>query len=106
MKIEVRKKQKIDSYEDFKEKLESAIDELNSTREAPCWVCDTLVMNWGVIFPGNGPDALGLGSSDADGKKLTRIAFFPYCPEHDLEDEEIVEAIHKRLDILRQQLAN
>lgn len=106
MKLEALRGGMISSYEEFQQKMEDAIAELNRTKEAACWICGEFVHNWGVIFPKGGPDGLGLGVSTKDGKEMTRLAFFPFCKEHDLEDEEIVEIIQNKLISLHQQLSN
>jgi hypothetical protein len=105
MQMQFLRHKKVNSVDELQQKLNETIDALNREREAPCWVCRKVVMNWGVCFP-DAPGGLGLGHREDDGKPSTRLAFFPFCPEHDLESEEVIEAVQRKLESLRQQLSN
>lgn len=105
MKFEIIKGQKAESVDDAVKKLADVVDHLNATKEAPCWVCQKIVKNWGVLLP-HTPDGLGLGSKVQNGEEATRLAFFPHCVEHDLNDEEIADIINMKLATLRSEFTN
>ncbi len=101
MRIDVLKKDRVTSQKEFAAKLRETIDNLNETREGVCWICGAEVHNWGVLIP-DSPDGLGLGASN----NATRLAFFPYCKEHDINDGVVVGMVKEHLELMKQTLSN
>lgn len=91
----------VNSTEDAVERLREALEQLNGTREGKCWICDAITDNWGVLFPER-IDGLGLGVEG----EATRLAFFPVCPEHNLNDDENGDLIIHKFAVLRKTLVN
>lgn len=98
---------KVYSVEHLKNKLEETIQSLNRTKRGSCWVCGNDVDNWGVMLPSDAPGGLGFGVSvDENGETNTRIAFFPYCAEHDTTNEVVAEKIRMRWRVVRAEMNN
>jgi hypothetical protein len=106
MNIEFMRSGKVSSVEELSKKLDAVVEQLNQTREAPCWICQEIVMNWGVLILEN-PEMVGLGAKPSEsGRENVRIAYFPFCPEHDINSEESNRCIRKKLSQMRQEFSN
>ena len=107
-RIEVFKKHEAKDAQDAYSHLQEKIDELNRTRKGVCWICHSPESrNWGILFPDNGSDSLGFGSSkNEDGDEYVRMAFFCFCPEHDLEDPENMQKVNQTLVNIKREISN
>jgi len=107
MKIEPRKRLMANTVDELAESVNLAIEELNGTKEANCWVCGEPVSNWGMIVPNDNPGGLGFGTPTKEqGKEVVRVAFFPFCPHHNMDDEKNMRKVEEKILSMRQQLLN
>lgn len=87
----------------FKDAINAKVSAINGIREGNCWVCGETCKNWGVCVPADNADALGFGSKDED---TARVAFFPVCEIHDMNNAENIEKVVQALRIKKITMSN
>lgn len=90
-----------ENLEEFINKLKNKIEELKGLYK-DCWICGELTNEWGILMPEK-EDSLGLGYS---GKDTYRIAFFPVCKTHNIDNEENKQIIYKKFALYKMQMLN
>ena len=87
----------------FQNVIKAKLATLNGRVEGKCKICGELVKVWGVCIPENDADALGFGCKD---KNTARVAFFPACAIHDMEDAENIEKVIQMLIMKKITISN
>jgi len=92
-----------EDMERFRDAIENKLATLNGKVEGACFICGETVNYWGVVVPDGDADALGFGSKD---ENTARVAFFPVCKEHDVEDITNKAKIRDALILKKKMMSN
>jgi len=89
--------------EKFTKVIAAKIATLEDLIDGNCYICGKIVRHWGVCIPEGDADALGFGSKN---ENTARVAFFPVCKIHNMEDAENIEKLRQALITKKRTMSN